>query len=42
VPESERQSERGILDDIAELAIPFGITDFAEQLHHYLHGHPKQ
>ena len=34
--------EPGVLDDLRQFTIDTGIEDFAEQLHHYLHGAPKR
>lgn len=41
-PEGEPPLGPGMFDDIAALAMPFGITDLAEQHDHYLYGTPKQ
>ncbi|MGD9894916.1 MAG: antitoxin family protein [Dehalococcoidia bacterium] len=32
----------GMLDDILELAVDFGIPDLAAQFEHYMYGAPKQ
>ncbi len=41
-PEGETARERGVLDDILDLAQNFGIPDLAEQHDHYLYGTPKR
>lgn len=38
----ESEPGPGILDDIVELAVDFGIPDLAAQWEHYAYGAPKQ
>jgi hypothetical protein len=41
-PPESTMHEPGVLDDLLQFSIDTGIEDFAEQLHHYLHGAPKR
>jgi hypothetical protein len=41
-PAEDGSRKPGVLDDILDLAIDFGIPDFAEQHDHYLYGTPKR
>jgi hypothetical protein len=41
-PGDELPDGPGILDDILDLAMPFGVSDLAEQHDHYLYGTPKR
>lgn len=41
-PQDSVTHEPGVLDDLMQFTVDTGIEDFAEQLHHYLHGAPKR
>ena len=41
-PVEAAEQEPGILDDLDDLAVDFGVPDLAEQHDHYLYGTPKR